>query len=111
MASMRATLAYELFRPTFARHAQALGIASLVGVLWVGALFTGSGSPLDSELVPATTTPSVVVTTKAGELDVPSYYFPNEAVGTDKYLSARDGDCGGSAVVAPLDYPEGWLRP
>lgn len=111
MPFMQMSLAYELFRPTFSRHTQAVGIALLLGVLWVGALVGGNSSPVDSDFFPVAATPPVTVTTKAGKLDVPAYYFPNEAVGTDRYLGARGDDCGGSASATPPDYPKGWLRP
>lgn len=111
MSVMRASLAYELFRPTFARHAHAIGIVLLLGVLWIGALDMGNEPLADSDFVPATATLSATVTTKAGEVDVPAYYFPNEAVGTDRYIGARESDCGATASALPRDYPRGWLKP
>jgi len=53
----------------------------------------------DSSLITHAFTPAAVapvdsMTIKARELDVPMYYFPDAATGTDSYVTARHLDCG-----------------
>lgn len=101
-------LAYELFRPTIHRHAPAAGALLLLGVFWLAISIDRPHAPSAAEFT--TPAPSSVETLKAGELDVPAYYFPDSATGTDHYVTTRSGDCG-AAAAAPVDYPKGWLEP
>lgn len=77
-------------RPTLGRHALIVGVLSAVCVMWIG---------------------TTDQNTRAGDLIVPAYYFPIEADVTEKYVAAREIDCGGAISSAPLDYPAGWLKP
>ena len=106
MSSM--PLAYELFRPTISRHAPAAAALLVLGVLSLSVSIDGPHAPPAADL--ATPEPALVETVKAGEMDVPAYYFPDSATGTDRYVTTRSGDCG-AAAAAPPDYPKGWLKP
>lgn len=83
----------------------------LVGVFWVGMVDDGDYAPAATEYSTAAAEPSTAATVSAGELDVPVYYFPDAATGTDRYVDSRDADCGGTTAAAPVDYPKDWLKP
>lgn len=109
MSSIQASLAYELFRPTITRHVPIIGALLVASVLLINAM--------DSEptVIPDESRDWIVEshteTVKAGELDVPVYYYPDAATGTDRYVTTKDGDCGTSTSTAPVDYPKDWLKP
>lgn len=66
----------------------------LAGFLWVMARDSSTSDFIPSDLdVGIVDVPVQII--KAGELDVPVYYFPDAATGTDRYVTAKDGDCGG----------------
>ncbi len=111
MSSMQGSLAFELFRPTLDRYAPLAGALLLVGAFWIWAMDGNDDALQTHDFAPSVVSPSPTLTTKAGELDVPLYYFPDAATGTDRYVGARDGDCGQTAGALPHDYPQDWLRP
>ena len=99
MSSTQGSLAREIDRSTLGRHALIVGILSLACAFWIGAM-----DWVDEPLVTSDDAPITTV----GELDVPAYYFPVEADTTERYVAARETDCG---ATAPRDYPVGWLKP
>lgn len=91
MAYPQASLALELYRPTIGRYAPFLIAFCFAGALWV-AVDVGSDGPL------VVNEPAREPTTiKSGELDVPAYYFPDAATGTDQFVDVRPSDCGGTS--------------
>lgn len=94
MSYMNGSLAFELYRPTIDRYAPIVGVFFLVGVIWVAATSSNDDSMSNQWYAPAVVAPVDSATIKAGELDVPVYYFPDAATGTDSYVTVRDSDCG-----------------
>lgn len=111
MSNMHGSLALELYRPTLNRYAPIVGVLVLVAIPWAVAMNSNDGIVNTHEPMPAVVAPVDSMTIKAGELDVPVYYFPDAATGTDNYVSARDSDCSGASSTAPPDFPTGWLKP
>lgn len=102
MSYMHGSLAFELYRPTIARNAPIAGVLLLVAAFWLAALdghqdSLGSHGPGAVESAPVS-----ALKVKAGALEVPIYFFPDAATGTDTYATARDLNCGGaSSATAP----------
>jgi hypothetical protein len=102
MLSTQGSLARGIDLPTLGRHALIVGILSLGCALWIGAM-----NRIDEPLVTSDYAPIISV----GEVDVPAYYFPAEADTTERYVAARETDCGRTGSTVPHDYPVGWLKP
>lgn len=105
MAYSQASLALELYRPTVARYAPILIVFCLVGALWIAVdksvdrslIIHGSVQTLTDETAPKVMAPADTQTIKSGEVEVPAYFFPDAATGTDRYVPTRTTDCGGTS--------------
>jgi len=111
MAYMQTSLAYELYRPAIDRYAPIVAILFLVGMFWIGSMDSQDEASPPADFSTTVSEPSETITMKAGEIEVPIYYFPDSATGTDKYVSARDADCGQASGTPPHDYPRDWMKP
>jgi hypothetical protein len=105
------SLALELYRPTIARYTPIVGVLFLFGAFWVASTVGGDSPAIADHTVRIEAQALDSMTVKAGKLDVPVYYFPDMAIGTDNYVEARDGDCGGAANATTPDFPRGWSKP
>ncbi len=103
MSPMQESVALESVSTEFGLQALFASVLVLLGIFWFGMMHSNDD--------PATVEPSVAVTITAGKMEVPTYYFPDEADGIDKFVIPRETDCGNTASGVTHDYPSGWLRP
>jgi hypothetical protein len=105
------SLAYELYRPTIARHVPIVGVVFLLGAFWVSSMHRNDSPEIVDHSVRIEPAALDSMTVEAGELNVPVYYFPDAAIGTDNYVEARELDCAGATNATAPDFPQNWLKP